>query len=118
STAKILTALVTLDRVPLKQIVTVSIMATANRSSAVALKNGERLTVQDLLYALLLRSNNDVALALASHIGGSTPNFVPSMNPKARSLGALHSKFLHTTGMPHRGQVTPADALAWVTKLA
>ena len=89
STAKILTALVTLDRVPLKEIVTVSITAIANKSSAVALKNGERLAVQDLLYALLLQSSNDAALALASHVGGSTPKFVQIMNQKARSLGAL-----------------------------
>jgi serine-type D-Ala-D-Ala carboxypeptidase (penicillin-binding protein 5/6) len=118
STAKILTALVTLDRVPLKEIVTVSITAIANKSSAVALKNGERLAVQDLLYALLLQSNNDAALALASHIGGSTPKFVQIMNQKARSLGALHSKFLNPTGLPDRGQLTTASDLAVITKAA
>src|SRR5215510_7465914 len=118
STAKILTALVTLDRVPLKEIVTVSITENANKSSAVALKGGERLTVQNLLYALLLQSNNDAALALASHISESTPNFVQIMNQKARSLGALHSKFFNPTGMPHRGQVTTASDLALITKEA
>ena len=118
STAKILTALVTLDRVPLKEIVTVSITATANNSSVVAIKNGEQLAVQDLLYALLLQSNNDAALALASHIGGSTPKFVQIMNQKARSLGALHSKFFNPTGMPHRGQLTTARDLALITKVA
>ena len=118
STAKILTALVTLDRVPLKGIVTVSITAIANKSSAVALKNGERLAVQDLLYALLLQSSNDAALALASHVGGSTPKFVQIMNQKARSLGALHSKFFNPTGLPHRGQVTTASDLALITKAA
>ncbi len=118
STAKILTALVTLDRAPLKEIVTVSITAAANKNSAVPLDAGERLTVQDLLYALLLQSNNDAALALASHIGGSTPKFVQIMNQKARSLGALHSKFFNPTGMPHRGQVTTASDLALITKVA
>ncbi len=118
STAKILTALVTLDRVPLKEIVTVSITAIANKSSAVALKNGERLAVQDLLYALLLQSSNDAALALASHVGGSTPKFVQIMNQKARSLGALHSKFFNPTGLPHHGQVTTASDLALITKAA
>jgi D-alanyl-D-alanine carboxypeptidase (penicillin-binding protein 5/6) len=103
---------------PLKEIVTVSITAIANKSSAVALKNGERLAVQDLLYALLLQSNNDAALALASHIGGSTPKFVQIMNQKARSLGALHSKFLNPTGLPDRGQVTTARDLAVITKVA
>ena len=118
STAKILTALVTLDRVPLKEIVTVSITAAANKSSAVALKNGERLAVQDLLYALLLQSSNDAALALASHVGGSTVKFVQLMNQKARSLGALHSHFLDPTGLPQRGQVTTARDLAVITKAA
>src|SRR5262245_8038090 len=118
STAKILTALVALDRVPLKEVVTVSITATANRSSTVALKNGERLTVQNLLYALLLQFNNDAALVLASRIGGSTPNFVQIMNQKARSLGAIHSKFFNPTGMHHRGQVTTAGDLALITKVA
>jgi serine-type D-Ala-D-Ala carboxypeptidase (penicillin-binding protein 5/6) len=118
STAKILTALVTLDQMPLKEIVTVSITANANKSSAVALKGGERLSVQDLLYALLLQSNNEAALALASYIGGSTPKFVQIMNQKARSLGALHSRFFNPTGMPHRGQVTTASDLALITKAA
>jgi len=118
STAKILTALVTLDRVPLKEIVTVSITAIANKSSAVALKNGERLAVQDLLYALLLQSSNDAALALASHVGGSTPKFVQLMNQKARSLGAFHSHFLNPIGLPQRGQVTTARDLAVITKAA
>jgi D-alanyl-D-alanine carboxypeptidase (penicillin-binding protein 5/6) len=118
STAKILTALVTLDRVPLKEIVTVSITAIANKSSAVALKNGERLAVQDLLYALLLQSSNDAALALASHVGGSTPKFVQLMNQKARSLGAFHSHFLNPTGLPQSGQLTTARDLAVITKAA
>jgi serine-type D-Ala-D-Ala carboxypeptidase (penicillin-binding protein 5/6) len=118
STAKILTALVTLDRVPLKEIVTVSITAAVRKNSAVSLQGGERLTVQDLLYALLLQSNNDAAVALASHIGGSTPKFVQIMNQKANSLGALHSKFFNPTGMPHRGQVTTANDLALITKAA
>jgi D-alanyl-D-alanine carboxypeptidase (penicillin-binding protein 5/6) len=118
STAKILTALVTLDRVPLKEIVTVSTTASANKSSAVALKSGERITAQDLLYALLLQSNNDAALALASHIGGTTANFVQIMNQKARSHGAFHSKFFNPTGLPHRGQVTTAGDLALITKVA
>lgn len=118
STAKILSASVTLDRVPLNEIVIVPIAATTKKSSAVALQVGERLAVQDLLYALLLQSSNDAALALASHVGGSTPKFVQLMNQKARSLGALHSHFLNPTGLPQRGQVTTARDLAMITKAA
>jgi serine-type D-Ala-D-Ala carboxypeptidase (penicillin-binding protein 5/6) len=118
STAKILTAFVTLDRVPLNEIVTVLTPATTTKSSAVPLQGGERLAVQDLLYALLLQSSNDAALALASHVGGSTVKFVQLMNQKARSLGALHSHFLDPTGLPQRGQVTTARDLAVITKVA
>jgi D-alanyl-D-alanine carboxypeptidase (penicillin-binding protein 5/6) len=118
STAKILTAFVTIDGARLKEIVTVTVAATTNKSSAVSLQGGEQLAVQDLLYALLLQSSNDAALALASHVGGSTPKFVQLMNQKARSLGALHSHFLNPTGLPQRGQVTTARDLAVITKAA
>ena len=119
STAKILTASVILDRVALKEIVTVPITkTTTSKSSGVSLQGGERLGIQDLLYALLLQSSNEVALALASHVGGSTAKFVQLMNQKARSLGALDSHFLNPTGLPHRGQVTTAHDLALITKAA
>ncbi|HSE88639.1 MAG TPA: D-alanyl-D-alanine carboxypeptidase family protein [Candidatus Binatia bacterium] len=118
STAKILTAFVTLDRVPLKEIVTVPIAAFTSTSSAIRLQVGERLAVHDLLYAVLLQSSNDAALALASHVGGTTPKFVHLMNQKARSLGALHSRFLNPTGLPQQGQVTTALDLALITKAA
>ena len=119
STAKILTASVILDRVALKEIVTVPITkTTTSKSSGVSLQGGERLGIQDLLYALLLQSSNEAALALASHVGGSTAKFVQLMNQKARSLGALDSHFLNPTGLPHRGQVTTAHDLALITKAA
>ena len=57
-------------------------------------------------------------MALASRIGGSTPQFVQIMNQKARALGALHSKFFNPTGLPHRGQVTTARDLAVITRAA
>jgi serine-type D-Ala-D-Ala carboxypeptidase (penicillin-binding protein 5/6) len=119
STAKILTASVVLDRVALKEIVTVpTTKTTTSKSPGVSFQGGERLSVQDLLYALLLQSSNDAALALASHVGGSTPKFVQLMNQKARSIGALHSHSHNPTGLPQRGQVTTARDLALITKTA
>jgi D-alanyl-D-alanine carboxypeptidase (penicillin-binding protein 5/6) len=117
STAKILTASVILDRVALKEIVTLP-KTTPSKSSVVSFQGGERLSAQDLLYALLLQSNNDAALALASHVGGSTPKFVQLMNQKARSVGALRSQFHNPTGLPQAGQVTTARDLALITKTA
>jgi D-alanyl-D-alanine carboxypeptidase (penicillin-binding protein 5/6) len=119
STAKILTAAVVLDRVALKEIVTVPIQkATASKNSGISFQGGERLSVQDLLYALLLQSNNNAALALASHAAGSAPKFVQLMNQKARSVGALRSQFHNPTGLPQGGQVTTARDLALITKTA
>jgi D-alanyl-D-alanine carboxypeptidase (penicillin-binding protein 5/6) len=119
STTKILTAAVVLDRVALKEIVTVPIAKTTpSKSSGFSLQGGERLSVQDLLYALLLQSSNAAALALASHVSGSTPKFVQLMNQKARSVGALRSQFHNPTGLPQAGQVTTARDLALITKTA
>lgn len=118
STVKILTALITLDRVRMDEILTVPTTTTGNRNSGVPLWPGERLSVKDLLYALLLQSSNDGALALATHIGGSTFKFVELMNQRARSLGALHSHFLNPTGLPQRGQVTTARDLAIIANAA
>ncbi len=119
STAKILTAAVVLDRVALKELVTVPIAKTTpSKSSGVSLQGGEQLSVQDLLYALLLQSSNDAALALASHVSGSTAKFVQLMNQKARSVGAIRSQFHNPTGLPQAGQVTTARDLALITKTA
>jgi D-alanyl-D-alanine carboxypeptidase (penicillin-binding protein 5/6) len=117
STAKILTAAVVLDRVALKEIVTAPIPTNASKTS-VLFQAGEGLTVENLLYALLLQSSNDAALALAFHVGGSTSKFVQLMNQKARSIGALRSQFHNPTGLPQRGQVTTARDLALITKAA
>jgi D-alanyl-D-alanine carboxypeptidase (penicillin-binding protein 5/6) len=117
STAKILTAAVVLDRVALKEIVTAPIPTNASKTS-VLFQAGEGLTVENLLYALLLQSSNDAALALAFHVGRSTSKFVQLMNQKARSIGALRSQFHNPTGLPQRGQVTTARDLALITKAA
>jgi serine-type D-Ala-D-Ala carboxypeptidase (penicillin-binding protein 5/6) len=118
STAKILTASVTLDRVALKETVTMPSTTITSKSSEISFQGGERLLIQDLLHALLLQSSNDAALTLASHAGGSTAKFVQLMNQKARSIGALGSHFHNPTGMPQRGQVTTARDLALITKAA
>jgi D-alanyl-D-alanine carboxypeptidase (penicillin-binding protein 5/6) len=118
STVKILTAWVTLDGARLDEIVTAPAQTPASKGSAILFQAAERLTVENLLYALLLRSSNEAALALASHVAGSTAKFVQSMNQKARSVGALRSHFLNPTGLPQSGQVTTARDLALITKAA
>jgi D-alanyl-D-alanine carboxypeptidase (penicillin-binding protein 5/6) len=118
STAKILTALVVLDRSRISDVLTIPAEALRVSGANTQLKAGEKLTVGDLLHAMLLGSGNDAAVALALHAGKSVDNFVEGMNEKAHVLGALRSRFFNPTGMPHPGQVTTAYDLALVSQAA
>src|ERR671910_783610 len=88
STAKILTALVVLDHSRTSDVVTIPAEALRVSGANTKLKAGEKLSVGDLLHAMLLGSGNDAAIALALHSGGSIENFVQRMNHKAQTLGA------------------------------
>lgn len=118
STTKIMTALVVLESVPLDDRVTVSPAAAATEGSRIYLEAGERQTVGDLLYALLLASANDAAVALAEHVAGSTEAFVERMNERARTLGAIHTHFVNPHGLPAPGHVTTARDLALIARAA
>lgn len=118
STTKILTALVVLEHSRLDDVVTVPVEATLTEGTGANLQAGERMTVEDLLYALLLRSGNDAAVTLAAHVGGSVSGFADLMNREARSVGALHSRFLNANGLPEEGHLTTAEDLALVTRAA
>ena len=87
STVKIMTALVTLQRTNLDDLVQVSARAAGTEGSRMGLAQGERLTVEDLLYGLLLPSGNDAAVALAEHVAGDEAAFVDLMNETAAALG-------------------------------
>ena len=84
STTKILTALVVLERSKASDIVTIPAEATLATGGTVHLQTGERLSVEQLLYGMMLGSANDAAIALATHAGGSVEKFVGLMNDKAR----------------------------------
>lgn len=118
STAKILTALIALERNRLTDVVETPTSATKTSGAKIPLEAGERLSVESLLFAMLLGSGNDAALALAHNSGGSVNRFVRLMNEKAKSLGAKRSKFLNPTGLPEKGQATTALDLALITKAA
>jgi D-alanyl-D-alanine carboxypeptidase (penicillin-binding protein 5/6) len=117
STAKILTASVVLDQTRIEDVVTIPAEAVRVSGANTNLQAGEKLTVGDLLHAILLGSGNDATLSLALH-GGSIDEFVQRMNDKARRLGALRSRFINSTGMPHPNQVSTAYDLALITKAA
>jgi D-alanyl-D-alanine carboxypeptidase (penicillin-binding protein 5/6) len=116
STAKILTALVVLERSRPDDIATVPTRRSDMPTSR--LQPGERITVRQLLYALLLESDNDAAAALATHAAVSAKAFAALMNQKARQLGALHSRFANPTGLPEHGQLTTARDLTVMTRAA
>jgi D-alanyl-D-alanine carboxypeptidase (penicillin-binding protein 5/6) len=118
STAKVLTAAVVLDHSRITEVLTIPAQALGVSGANTQLEAGEQLTVGDLFHAMLLGSGNDAAVALALHAGNSVDTFVERMNQKARKLGAVRSRFLNPTGMPHPKQVTTAHDLALVTKSA
>lgn len=115
STTKILTALIALENGIAEETVTVPGEASAVEGSAIGLQAGERLTGSDLLYALMLASANDAAVALAVHAAGSVEKFAVLMNEKARSLGALESNFSNPHGLPDPDHYTSAYDLALIT---
>lgn len=116
SCTKVLTALVVLENAKdLKKQVTVSqeaIDSLEEGSSHIALVPGEKVTIQDLLYGLILESGNDCANVLAEEIGGSKEGFAEMMNAKAKELGAVDSHFVNPHGMPNKQHYTTAHDLA------
>jgi D-alanyl-D-alanine carboxypeptidase (penicillin-binding protein 5/6) len=115
SITKLMTALVTLERAGLDDLVTVTGRAAAVGESTIHLRPGERLTVRDLLRATLIQSANDAATALAVHVAGTVPDFVELMNARARELGLSDTRFVNPDGLDAPGHVSSARD---VTKLA
>lgn len=111
STTKILTALVALECGDLAKEVTVTAAHMAEGSS-MYLKPGETVTVEELLYGLLLCSGNDAALALAEGCCGSVDSFVAEMNRKARQIGMEDSSFANPNGLDADGHYSTARDMA------
>lgn len=119
STVKIMTALVVLRRrIPLDRVVTVSPLATAYRGSTAGLYAGERITVRNLLYAALLPSGNDAAVALAQSVTPDLVHFVGLMNAQAARLGMTRTHYLTPNGFDRWGQVTTARDLVRLARVA
>ncbi len=118
STTKIMTALVVAHNARLGDEVTASERAAATEGSTIWLEAGERLTVEDLLFGLLLSSGNDAAVALAEHVAGSVDEFARLMNDEARTLGAEDTSFRNPHGLDEPGHYTTARDLALITAAA
>ena len=122
STTKIMVALVTLEKVNLGEVVTVSGDAASFAVplySNVGLYAGDTLTVRELLMAAMISSGDDATYALAEHVGdGSVEAFVEKMNRKAGELGLSDTRFENPIGLDARGQYSSARDLAAMVQVA
>ena len=118
STTKILTALVAIREGDLNDVVTVSREAAYTEGSSMYLKVGEKLTLETLLYGLLLCSGNDAAVAIAEHISGSQEDFAKLMNATAREIGMEHSSFANPNGLDDEQHYSTARDMAKLARAA
>lgn len=118
STTKIMTTIVILEKADLNEKVTVSAKAGGTGGSRLGLKRGDKASVRDLLYGLMLRSGNDAAVALAEHVGGSVKGFAELMNEKAIELGLTNTHFVTPHGIDDANHYTTALELAKLTDYA
>lgn len=118
STTKIMTGLLITERCPLDEAVTIPAAACGMEGSSLYLKPGEVLTVEQLLYGLLLQSGNDAAVALALHCSGSVPAFVAEMNRRAAALGLRDTHFANPNGLDDDGNYATARDLAYLAAYA
>lgn len=118
STTKIMTAIVVLENAKLTDTVEISRKAGGTGGSRLGLKAGDKISVNDLLYGLMLRSGNDAAVALAEHVGGSIEGFAKLMNKKAKELGLTNTNFVTPHGLDSQEHYTTAYELAQLTNYA
>jgi serine-type D-Ala-D-Ala carboxypeptidase (penicillin-binding protein 5/6) len=115
STTKLMTALLTLERARLGDLVTTVRYRAAPAESVIGLRAGERMTVADLVRGLMLASANDAAATLAARIGGSRKRFVRLMNARARRLGLDDTHYANPIGLDEAGNHSSAEDLAKLT---
>jgi D-alanyl-D-alanine carboxypeptidase (penicillin-binding protein 5/6) len=115
---KIMCSLIVIESSKLDSKVTISKEAAETQGSALSLEVGAKYDVEDLLYALMLTSANDVAHALAEYVGEDIPKFVDMMNSKAHTLNLKNTHFTNPTGLYDEGQYTTAYDMAMLIKYA
>lgn len=119
SISKIMTAIVAIENKDIKDEVTIGSEIEKAYGSGIYIKQGEILTLENLLYGLLLRSGNDAALSIANYVGGSVDKFVEMMNQKAKDLGMKNSVFHNPSGLDQEdGNFSTAYDMALLTSYA
>jgi D-alanyl-D-alanine carboxypeptidase (penicillin-binding protein 5/6) len=118
STTKIMTCILALEKAALKDEVLTSKRAASAPEVKMHLSVGEKQRLEDLLYALMLQSSNDAAIAIAEHIGGSVEGFCAMMTDKAKELGAKDTVFETPNGLDSGNHHSTAYDMALITRYA
>lgn len=121
SLTKVMTAIVVLESCNLSDIATVSYDSVMSLSSGYVTANlqiGEELTVEQLLYVLMVGSSNDAAIVLAEHVSGSIEEFAKLMNEKAKELGCTSTNFVNPNGVHDEDHYSTAYDLALISRYA
>lgn len=118
STTKIMTSIIVLENCNLSDEVIISKKAAETGGSTLGIIENSKMTIESLLYGLMLRSGNDCAVALAEHVGGNVEGFAVLMNKKAKELNLKNTNFVTPHGLDSDGHFTTAYDLACLTNYA
>ncbi|MFW6269457.1 MAG: D-alanyl-D-alanine carboxypeptidase family protein [Bacillota bacterium] len=118
SLTKVLTTIIAIEEGNLDDIVTVSRKAAYQEGSSIYLKEGEKIQLEELLYALMLASGNDASVAVAEHISSSVDDFAVLMNEKAKMMGAQNSNFTNPHGLPDTNHYSTAYDMGMIMRYA
>ena len=118
STTKIMTSLIIIENCNLQETVIISKKAASTGGSTLGIKTGDKITVKDLLYGLMLKSGNDTAVALAEFAGENLEGFAELMNKKAQELNLKNTHFVTPHGLDAEDHYTTAYELALLTNYA
>lgn len=118
STTKIMTAIIAIEQCDMDEEVTVSHNAAYQEGSAAYIREGNVITMRDLLYGLMLNSGNDAAVAIAEHVSGTSEAFAELMNKKAELLGLEATHFMNPNGLDDPEHYTTAYELALIARYA
>ncbi|OLN23274.1 hypothetical protein BTO30_04715 [Domibacillus antri] len=115
SITKIMTALLAIESGRLQEEVIIREQSVQVEGSSLYMEKGDSLTLEELVYGLMLRSGNDAAMAISEFVGGSTPEFVAMMNRKAKLIGMKNTVFMNPHGLDDPGHHSTAYDMALLT---
>lgn len=118
SITKVMTAIIAIESSQMNEKAKTSRRAIYTEGSSIYLEQGEEMTIEDLVYGLMLRSGNDAAVAISEHIGGSVEGFVHLMNEKAKWLGMTNTHFANPHGLTDENHYSTAYDMAILMQYA